>query len=448
MRFIVRHLLVLPLALFAIGAGFEIAHAESNDDFWTRERLLGEWGGWQPRMRDAGVLVELTENAEMLHSSSGGIKRGTIGEGRLDISIDVDGQTAFGWDGLLFHATAYDIHGAGLTRCCVGNLATVSNLEAHAIPRLFTLWAQQTLFDGQVSIRIGQLAADDDFSISSVSAMFINGTFGWPAIAANNLPSGGPAYSSAAPGIRIRYAPDENWTLSGAIFSGDPARPGQGDSQLRDSNGLAFNFSGDALLFGEAQFVPQPSTQPNAAVTVYKLGYWYHVGHFYDLRFDRAGLTLADSRSSGHPGNHSGNWSIYATTDQVLWRNGERSDETLSGFIRLGLAPSDRNLVSFYADAGFAWKGLFADRPDDALGLSASWLRSSSAVSGLDRDTCSLTRLCAPVHGHEAVVELTYQYALTPWLQLQPDLQYIIHPGSSSALKDAFVQGVRAGVRF
>ena len=55
---------------------------------------------------------------------------------------------------------------------------------------------------------------------------------------------------------------------------------------------------------------------------------------------------------------------------------------------------------------------------------------------------------CTPAHDHEAVVELTYQYALTPWLQLQPDLQYIIHPGSSAALKDAFVQGVRAGVRF
>jgi porin len=434
--------------LTAICLNADLVHAETGDDFWTREHLFGDWGGLQPRLRDSGVQLELTENAEVLHASSGGIKRGTIGEGRLDISIDVDGQTAFGWDGLLFHATGYAIHGAGLTRCCVGDLATVSNIEAHAIPRLFTLWAQQTLLDGQVSIRIGQLAADDDFSISSVSSIFINGTFGWPAIAANNLPSGGPAYSSAAPGIRIRYAPDENWTLSGAVFSGDPARPGQGDSQLRDSNGLAFNFSGDALLLGEVQFVPEPSTQPNAAVTVYKLGYWYHVGHFDDLRFDRSGLSLADIHSSGHPRSHSGNWSIYATTDQVLWRNGEVSDETLSGFIRLGLAPSDRNLVSFYADAGFAWKGLFADRPDDILGLSASWLRASSAVSGLDRDTCSLTRACTPAHDHEAVVELTYQYALTPWLQLQPDLQYIIHPGSSAALKDAFVQGVRAGVRF
>ena len=57
----------------------------------------------------------------------------------------------------------------------------------------------------------------------------------------------------------------------------------------------------------------------------------------------------------------------------------------------------------------------------------------------------------------EAVIELTYIAQIIPGLNLQPDLQYIIHPGGNVAdplgsglapIRNALVVGVTTQVRF
>jgi porin len=61
-----------------------------------------------------------------------------------------------------------------------------------------------------------------------------------------------------------------------------------------------------------------------------------------------------------------------------------------------------------------------------------------------------------PVRGSETYVEATYQYQVRPWMQLQPDLQYVFSPGAGIAnpnlttqrLQNEFVLGVRANVLF
>ena len=55
----------------------------------------------------------------------------------------------------------------------------------------------------------------------------------------------------------------------------------------------------------------------------------------------------------------------------------------------------------------------------------------------------------------EPIIEATYRARLTPWLKIQPDLQYVINPGagiptaqSPAPLKNALVIGVRMTVNF
>jgi len=43
--------------------------------------------------------------------------------------------------------------------------------------------------------------------------------------------------------------------------------------------------------------------------------------------------------------------------------------------------------------------------------------------------------------------ELTYAAQITPALALQPDLQYIIHPGGDSSLGDALAIGLRISLQ-
>jgi porin len=53
------------------------------------------------------------------------------------------------------------------------------------------------------------------------------------------------------------------------------------------------------------------------------------------------------------------------------------------------------------------------------------------------------------VQQHETALELTYRFRfLGSALFLQPDLQYIIWPGGTGQIPDAFVSGIQVGINF
>ena len=88
------------------------------------------------------------------------------------------------------------------------------------------------------------------------------------------------------------------------------------------------------------------------------------------------------------------------------------------------------SLISRYFDTGLHYKGLVKGRLEDILGLGFAFAYISDRLKDREKDDWELNR---PVDfrpsSYEAVVELTYLAQVTPWLKLQPDLQYIIHPG-------------------
>jgi porin len=81
--------------------------------------------------------------------------------------------------------------------------------------------------------------------------------------------------------------------------------------------------------------------------------------------------------------------------------------------------------------------------------------RISRDARRLDRDTRAFAATDAPLRDAEALIELTYQAHIAPWLIIEPDLQYVIHPGGHAAepagpraIPDALVAGLRTVVRF
>jgi porin len=73
----------------------------------------------------------------------------------------------------------------------------------------------------------------------------------------------------------------------------------------------------------------------------------------------------------------------------------------------------------------------------------------------LDKDTNSFGGTSFPVQSSEEFVEVTYQYQLTPWCQLQPDFQYVFNPGggilnpnTGQRVKDEAVIGIRTNILF
>jgi porin len=314
--------------------------------------------------------------------------------------------------------------------------------------------------EGDVSIRAGQLAVDDEFATSEYGGAFINAAFGWPAALASDLPSGGNAYPYATPGARLRLGQSKPWSVQAAVFNGDPtgAGHGPGTPQDRDPSGTRFGVTDDALLMLEGSTAINGEENATGLPGTYKLGAWYHTGDFSDPREDTAGGALANPAGTGIGKNRGGNYGIYAVADQMLWHPADDRERGLGLFLRGFLQPGDRNLATFQGDVGLNLKGMLFGRAGDTLGLGFSYVKISDRQRGFDEDNNFFTATNGPLEDHESVIELTYQAQIAPWLILQPDFQYVMHPGGNvadptdatglSSIPDAAVFSLRTVVKF
>ncbi|MFL5265412.1 MAG: carbohydrate porin [Stellaceae bacterium] len=431
----------------------------AQEGLFDRETLTGDWAGLRKQWRDAGVEFGINDISETLSNLTGGIRQLTIYQGLVTASLKLDLEKILNWPGASFYADGYEISGRGLSRNAIGNLLAVSSIEALPSTRLHDLWLQQEFLDGRASFRLGQIALDDEFYISQYSEIFVNSTFGCPDILSTDLPSGGPCYPFAVPGARLRAAPTAALTLSAAAFNGNPAPPGPGDPQVRNSSGTNFLIGeGGSLVIAEMAYAFDTEPISSLQLSDVKLGGWYHTADFPDLRRDSLRRSLADPASNGVAAAHSGNFGLYMILDKMLWRRPETATQGLAAFFRVAYAPPNRNLISLEADVGLTYKGLFPDRELDLLGVAASYGRIGNAARDLDRDEILFTGNSGIIRSYEAVLEITYQARIAPWWVLQPDLQLVFHPGGHIALPppapalrpipNALVLGLRSAITF
>ena len=404
-----------------------------------------------------GIKFAATYIGEVLGNVSGGLKQGAVYDGRLNLAVDIDFQKLAGLQGLTFHANMFQIHGDGLSRSYLNNFLVASGIEALPSTRLYEIWFEQKWGD-KLALRAGQLAADTEFINSKYTDVFTNASLGWPAITTIDLPSGGPSPPLAALGARLRVNVNDNLTLIGAVFDGDAAGPGPGDPQLRDNAGINFRINDPPLAIGEAQFIWNGEKGDPGLAGKFKIGGWRHFGEFSDQRFTAQGISLADPGSSGMPANLSGDFGVYSVFEQRLYRVGNDPDRGIGIFARVSASPSDRNLIDRYADGGVELVGLSDKRPKDKFGIAFGYAHVSSHAQALDADFQQLMGPAWPQRSFESLLTAVYQYEVRSGWTLQPNFQYIVHPGGGATdplgvnpgklLKDAAVFGLRTVLKF
>ena len=405
----------------------------------------------------SGVKFAVTYIGETLGNVSGGLKRGAVYEDRFNFALDIDFEKLAGVRQLTLHANVFQIDGGGLSRGSLLNFLDVSGIEALPATRLYEFWLEQK-WGTKLALRAGQLAADSEFMTAKYTDVFTNASLGWPAGFSLNMTSGGPSPPLAAMGARVRGDISDNLTLIGGIFNGDTAGPGSDDPQLRNRYGVNFRINDPPLVLGEAQFLWNGKKGDPGLDGKLKLGFWRHFGNFQDQRLDDAGRSLASAASSGVPATLRGDHGMYGAFEQKLYRVGADDDRGIGVFARATYSPPDRNLVDLYADAGVEFIGLSDQRPKDKFGLAAAYAHISPRVRALDGDYQQVIGSMWPVRRFEAVFTSVYQYEVRAGWTLQPNLQYIWHPGGGAtsptgpfagkALKDTTVRGLRTVLKF
>jgi porin len=345
---------VVALAIICAGTSEFVGETAvaQEEGLFERGTLTGDWGGVRKHWENVGVALGGNYIAETLSNPTGGARQLTIYQGLLTVSLKLDLEKIANWPGASFYVDGYQISGRGLSRNAIGNLLAVSDIEALSATRLDDIWLQQEFLDHQASLRVGQIGIDDEFYISQYSANFINSAFGCPDLLSTDLPSGGPCYPFTVPGVRLRVAPTTGLTLSAAASNGNPAPAGPGDPQVRNSSNTNFLIGeGGSLVFAEIAYAYDTEPISSLQLSDVKLGGWYHTADFADLRRDTLGRSLADPTSNGIAVSHRGNLGLYLILDKMLWRHPDTATQGLAGFIRVGGAPSNRNLISLEVDA-------------------------------------------------------------------------------------------------
>jgi porin len=424
----------------------------TETDLWTRSNLLGDIGGLRPWMQYYGLQLGATETSEVLGNPTGGIRQGAIYEGVTDLNLGWDLRTYFGWRGVFF-ARAFQIHGRGLSANDLDNLNIASGIEADRSTRLFELWYEHH-FGDWLRVRIGEQSAGQEFIMSTTAHLFVNSTFGWPTLPGIDLPSGGPNYPEATPAVRVRIDANDELKLFAGLFDGNPtgAPLGTPDPQRFDPSGTSFRVNDGAFAIFETRYNPDNSPKNGS----YRLGAWYNSERFPSQNMVSNGVPLASPLSSGMPQLLGNDYSVYAIFDQPINPAKDEKDDTgWNLFGRIMGAPGDRNLVDFYFDGGVDYKGPFG-RANDIVGLAFGYARISNPARLYDMEVEAFSTAFHPVRSAESVVELTYQWALNPWWQLQPDFQYIANPGGGIAnpntpakkIGSAAVLGLRTVIQF
>jgi porin len=366
--------------------------------------------------KEPAVLVEASYTVDLWRNLDGGLKRGSRYLDNGSLTATVDGG-ALGWGGASVHAHILYNNGASLTDELVGDSQVVSNIDAGSrAVRLFEAWVEQKLGSG--SLKVGLYDLNSEFDANDSAGLFLNSSHGiGPDFSQTGLngPSIFPVTSLA---VRADADLGRGFTARAALLDavpGDPDRPKRTLVRLGRGEG--------ALGVGELNLETGPAR--------IGLGYWRYLARFDDL--------LA-SALAGEPVRARGNDGAYAFVEARLGSLAAGTGE-LKGWLRTGFADRRFNAIGRYTGGGLVLSDPFGPA-GDALGVAAGWIeharraRTAARVEG------------AELGPREIAVELTYRRPVAGWLTVQPDLQYVIHPGGNRSLGNALVLGLRMETSF
>ena len=403
---------------------------------WTSPTFTGDWSGLPTRLADEGITFNVQYAAEGWSNVTGGESTGTVYTGLMTLQGNVDLQKLVGWQGASLSTRWYWLSGQDISATNLGNnIFTISNIAGFPTFRMNELWFQQNFLSNRISIRLGQLAVDSQFGVSTYETVFLNGTFAWSPDLYTNIQNGGPAYPMGVPGVQLALTP-LNWlTCQGAVFQGNVF------AQNVNRHGFRWDLSPSNGYFSihELIFRTNQRAGANGLPGEFKIGGWFDTAPDPDA-------------SSTQPWNYG----LYFIADQILYRvpqpgpapavsnnckqtaSPSLTDKGLGIFTYIGLAPRNSSVINVYVDCGLNYKGLIPTRDNDVLGVGFAYGHLNNDPQGNDESSNP---------GYEMVLEATYQIVLTPWLSFQPDLQYVMQP-SSTDIPNALVLGAHATISF
>lgn len=369
-------------------------------------------------LADEGVELFAFYNGIVASNVSGGVSSETNYAGDTFAGFKLDLEKLVGWADTTVVVSGINRHGSDITPS-VGSQYSVMQLVGGQTTFLYNFTIEKLFADGALSVKLGRLTATDDFVGSPFYSYSLNNAVNGQ-IRAVLFDGVMTSYPFAVWGGRIKTRISDTQSVQVGLFQltngmWDPAKHGT-DLSIRSDDGLS--------LFSQYDWTPTLAGRPAR----------FFVGMnnaFFDLtEFTGGDTTHAFTR-------------LYAHGDYQVYRESADRDAGLTVFATFAYTAQDEvALMPVQSTFGAHYQGLLASRPDDRTVLFVTYGGFSDDFSAQRVSTGG-----APAES-EMVFELGHRVQLTKYAYLQPDVQFIRHPGGSGRINDALVLAVQFGASF
>jgi porin len=402
--------------------------------------VTGDWGGVRTELFDHGINLTTVYTSELANNPLGGDEEKTAYADEWAFGAGFDLQRLLGWNGGHIQITITDRNGHDLDQ--TANLHTLEPVQEiygrGQTWRLSEFWFQQTWFDDRLLWKVGRVAAGETFG--SFSCNFQNLTF------CGSQPGSVRGdywynYPVSQWGSRLEFAVHKEMKLSLGVYQVNPTYID--DSWAAHNGLLPTEPSGTtgALFPLELDWTPKLLELPDS----FKFGIWYDSSNANDVFLDINRQPIVLTGES--PLRRHGRDGAYISFEQQISGVASKSGATL--FLNITQAdrdtsPSTDRQIAF----GVQYRGPFASRPSDVLGFALGSTHVNSRVAAGERLVNEVNGSNVPVQSSEYTAEAFYGWTPWPFVTLRPNLQYVVHPGGSSAYANAIVVGLKMTVKF
>ena len=404
------------------GCDSATSHPSCCESLLTRPTLTGDWFGYRSGLAESGFTFELSTTQYYQGVTSGGREQTFEHGGRNDYFLNVDGQKAGLWQGSFIALHAETLYGDSVNRLTgtllPPNLGMVLP-EPRDVTALTGVKFTQFL-SPDTAVFAGKINTFDDFRQPLTGASLTNG-FMNTALMLNPVVIRTVPSSTFGAGFVKLHNLEPLFTL--AVFDTNNTPTTSGFESFFDNGATILSSLNLPTAFGGL-----PGHQ--GITGTYSSGTYTNLSPIV-YRDPTLGLVFESPPREG-------SWSLGYNFDQAFYVSASDPRKRWGVFANLGIADNNPSPIRWIANVGLAGTSPLVGRESDTFGAGYFY----TGVSGALQD---FAPILLPL-GNEEGFEMYYNYAVTPWCHVTPDLQ-VLEP-FRERIDSSLLFGIRAKVDF
>jgi porin len=425
---------VLAIFLFGFGAAPIMAQTSStapySGDIWHRSTLTGDWFGVRNDLAAKGITLDMSLTQVEQGVVDGGKDEGWKYGGRGNLTFNLDTQKLGLWPGG-FLTVELEGNFTDSVNGKTGALMPVNTNQIFPMPTGNNFNVPQVsfmqFFSPYAGVVLGKLDTTsgdmNEFAHGKGDIQFMNTAFSFNPVSLLTAP-----YSTLGAGLIVLPTKDPKAAIVNFM--------------VLQTNGKANTIGFEDLHSNQLTFAGEARVRTDFFGLT---GHQLIGGGYSNKSFTSLNQSLRFIIENRDLEKQDGSWNIYYNFDQYLYEPEKGSGQGVGIFGRFGVSDGNPNPMQFFFSFGVGGKGVLFSRSNDRFGVGFYYIDVSNP------------KLTGPFATREFLrdeygVEAFYNIAITPWMQLTPDIQ-VIRPAqketiSRESVSTATVLGLRLQLVF